>query len=122
MPNPASSGNSGPSVPAVDAAEAQHQAEAGTCLLDVREADEWEAGHASSATWIPMGEVAARAVELPTDVPIAVICRSGARSATVTQALRQAGYDAVNVQGGMKSWAAAGFSVVTSAGEPGIVA
>ncbi len=111
-----------PSVPAVDATEAHDRAEAGTFLLDVREADEWAAGHASSATWIRMGEVATRADELPTGTPIAVICRSGARSAAVTQALLQAGYDAVNVQGGMQAWAAAGFSVVTGSGEAGVVA
>jgi rhodanese-related sulfurtransferase len=106
----------------VDASEANRRAETGIFLLDVREADEWAAGHASSATWIRMGEINERAGELPTDTPIAVICRSGARSAAVTRALLQAGYDAVNVQGGMQAWAAAGFSVVTPAGDPGVVA
>src|SRR4051812_36188033 len=61
----------GSSVPAVDAGEALRHAEAGAFLLDVREVDEWEAGHALAATWIPMGDVTARISELPGDAPIA---------------------------------------------------
>jgi rhodanese-related sulfurtransferase len=122
MPGPTPSIPEADAIPEVDATEAHDRSAAGTLLLDVREADEWEAGHASSATWIRMGDLGERSDELPTDTPIAVICRSGGRSAAVTQALLRAGYDAVNVRGGMQAWAAAGFPVVTPAGEPGIVA
>ena len=44
-------------VPVVNAEEGHDLVEAGALLLDVREADEWEAGHAPEATWIPMGEL-----------------------------------------------------------------
>jgi len=108
-------------TPAVDVAEARRRLDAGALLLDVREPDEWEAGHAPEATWIPMGEVGARHDELTPGQPVVVVCRSGARSARVTDALVSAGYDATNLAGGMQSWSAAGLPVVTDAGAPGEV-
>jgi len=90
-------------------------------LLDVREAEEWDAGHAPEATWIPLGEVETRYGELPRDVTIVAICRSGARSHAVTAALLGAGYAAVNVGGGMREWVAEDFPVVASDGLPGVV-
>ncbi|MER5469447.1 rhodanese-like domain-containing protein [Streptomyces sp. NPDC002685] len=94
-------------------------------LLDVREDDEWEAGHARGALHIPMSEFVARYGELtesaPQDGRVNVICRSGGRSAQVTQYLVQQGIDAVNVEGGMNTWEAAGRPVVNDKGEPGFV-
>lgn len=111
-----------PDVPAVDPGEARRRHETGAVLLDVREPDEWDTGHAPDALWIPMGDLGARQSELPDDRAIVVVCRSGARSARVTTALLGAGYDAANLAGGMQAWAAAGFPVVTDAGTPGAVA
>lgn len=94
-------------------------------LLDVRENDEWEAGHAEGALHIPMSEFVARYGELteaaPQDGRVNVICRSGGRSAQVTQYLVQQGIDAVNVDGGMHTWEATGRPVVNDKGEPGFV-
>src|SRR4051794_27244018 len=104
----------------VSAEEGHDLVEAGAVLLDVREADEWEAGHAPEAVWIPMGEVQARADELPRDRRIVAICRAGSRSHTVAEALLGAGYDVVNLDGGMRAWAA-DFDVVASDGLPGTV-
>ncbi len=86
---------------------------AGAVLLDVREPVEWEAGHAPEALLIPMGEVSQRRAELPRDGRIVVVCRSGGRSAAVTESLREWGLDAVNLAGGMLAWAAAGLPVVS---------
>jgi rhodanese-related sulfurtransferase len=77
-------------------------------LLDVREDDEWAAGHAPKAVHIPMGELAGRLDELSSDSSVYVVCRSGGRSARVTAYLNTNGWDAVNVDGGMQSWHAAG--------------
>jgi rhodanese-related sulfurtransferase len=96
--------NFGEDVPAVVAADVPQDG----YLLDVREQDEWEAGHAPAAVHIPMGQLSDRAGEIPRDQEVFVICRSGARSAQVTVALNQAGWLAKNVDGGMKDWAAAG--------------
>ncbi|WP_330461894.1 rhodanese-like domain-containing protein [Streptomyces sp. NBC_00820] len=94
-------------------------------LLDVREDDEWQAGHAAGALHIPMSEFVARYGELteaaPQDGRVNVICRSGGRSAQVTMYLGQQGIDAVNVGGGMQAWESAGRPVVTDDGQPGFV-
>jgi rhodanese-related sulfurtransferase len=87
----------------------------GLALLDVRENDEWAAGHAPEAVHIPLGELPGRVgelSELPEGQPIYVICRSGGRSARAAAWLNASGWDAVNVAGGMKSWHSAGRQVV----------
>jgi len=78
-------------------------------LLDVREGDEWAVGHAPAAVHIPMSEIVERVEEVPGDRRVHVVCRVGGRSAQVTQFLLAHGRDAVNVDGGMLAWAAAGL-------------
>ena len=81
-------------------------------LLDVREDDEWAAGHAPGAVHIPMTTLAQRLDEVPDGDPVYVICRSGGRSARVTAYLNSQGWDSANVAGGMGGWAAAGKPMV----------
>lgn len=88
----------------------------GATLLDVREDDEWRAGHAEGALHIPMSEIPARLDELPEDGDLVVVCRSGGRSARVVAWLGQHGYDAVNLDGGMGAWADAGLPMVSETG------
>lgn len=78
-------------------------------LLDVREDNEYAAGHVPGAEHIPMNEVPARVAELPTDRTVHVICQAGGRSRQVTDFLRQQGIDAVNVAGGTGEWASRGW-------------
>ncbi|MGY1716989.1 rhodanese-like domain-containing protein [Geodermatophilus sp. SYSU D01106] len=104
-------------VPTVSADELPADA----VLLDVREDDEWVAGHAEGATHIPMGEVPARLDDVPEGDPLYVVCRSGGRSARVAAWLNQNGYDAVNVGGGMGAWEAAGRPLVSETGQPPFV-
>ncbi len=73
-------------------------------MIDVREDDEWAAGHAPHAVHIPMGQIPDRISELPTDATVLVCCRSGGRSGRVVAYLRERGIDAVNVDGGMLAW------------------
>ena len=103
-----------PQVPAVDAATVPDDA----VLLDVREPDEWAAGHAPGAVHIPLGELASRQDEIPEGEQLYVVCRSGGRSARATQALGHAGYEAVNVTGGMTAWALAGKPMDSDTGKP----
>src|SRR2546421_4488120 len=77
-------------------------------LLDVREDDEWAAGHAPTAVHIPLGDLAGRLDEVPSDGIVHVVCRGGGRSARATAYLNANGWDAVNVDCGMKSWHAEG--------------
>jgi rhodanese-related sulfurtransferase len=90
-------------------------------LLDVREPDEWTAGHAPTARLLPMSELIERIDELPDDDPLYVVCRSGGRSARVVAYLAAQGYPAVNVDGGMQAWSAQGRTVVADSGTPQIV-
>lgn len=108
-------------LPDIDTATAAALVDAGkVVLVDVREPDEWVAGHAPQAVHIPLGEL--RADSVAGDLPIAAICRSGSRSGKAADALAAAGRPVHNVTGGMKAWAAAGQSVVTDTGDPGTVA
>jgi rhodanese-related sulfurtransferase len=91
-------------------------------LLDVREDDEWAAGHAPEAVHIPVGTLNERAAEIPQDREVFVICRSGARSAYAAQALIGAGWKAVNVADGMTGWAVAGRPMVSETGADPYVA
>ncbi len=89
----------------------------GAFLVDVREDDEWAAGHAPSATHIAMGDVVTRVEEITSVEGTAyVVCRAGGRSAQVVQFLVGKGVDAVNVDGGMQAWAAAGKAMVSESG------
>lgn len=101
--------------------EAAQRADDGALLLDVREPDEWEAGHAPGAQHLPLGRVASGVGDLPKDRPIVAVCRMGGRSEKAAVALKAAGFDVVNLAGGMTGWAAAGQRVVKDDGEVGTV-
>ena len=105
----------------VDPRTGQTMIDEGATLLDVRHQEEWDAGHAPDAVFLPLDQLGDRYTELATDRPIVVICRSGARSARAAEALVGAGYRAVNLAGGMKAWVAEGLPCVTDAGAPGTV-
>ncbi|HEY0000170.1 MAG TPA: rhodanese-like domain-containing protein [Actinoplanes sp.] len=105
----------GPQIPSVTA----DQVDSGAYLLDVREPDEWTAGHAPGAHHVPMMEIPARMSELPTDADVVVVCRSGGRSGQVVSYLVGNGWDNVrNLDGGMQSWAAIGRDMVSEDGQP----
>jgi rhodanese-related sulfurtransferase len=95
---------------------------AGAYLLDVREDDEWAAGHAPEAVHVRLGDLGARVAEIPQDREVYVICRSGARSAYAAQALTGAGWTAVNVCDGMTGWAVAGMPIVSETGAEPFIA
>jgi rhodanese-related sulfurtransferase len=108
-------------VPQVDPIEGDRLIAGGALLLDVREPDEWEAGHANDARHLPLARVPDEHADLPPETPIVVICRAGGRSQKAAEYLRSQGYDATNLAGGMRAWSAAGLPVVTDQGTPGTV-
>jgi rhodanese-related sulfurtransferase len=98
------------SLPELDAAGAERRIAAGEiAVLDVREDDEWEAGHVAGSVHVPVGELVARQEEIPEELPILAVCRTGSRSAWATEMLLRAGYDATNLAGGLVAWQAAGL-------------
>lgn len=115
----ATSGATGPaSIPEVGPPVAEALIHEGALLLDVREPDEWQVEHVPAARLVPMGQVKDRVAELPRDRRIVVVCRSGGRSAAVTDSLRTWGFDAVNLAGGMLAWAEAGLPVASGPAAP----
>ena len=103
--------------PAIGPGEAHAASNHGSAvLLDVREPDEWQAGHAPQADHIPLGQLEHRLAELPRDRQIITVCRSGRRSVLAAQQLAARGYQAINLTGGMTAWAYAGLPVVTATG------
>jgi rhodanese-related sulfurtransferase len=99
----------------VDVKQAQTMVNNGALLLDVREPAEYAAVHAQNARLMPLGEVSSRLKEIEAykDKPIAVICRSGHRSAKAVALLQEAGFTQVsNVQGGTNAWEQAGLEVI----------
>ena len=73
-------------------------------VLDVRRHEEWVEKRLPGVTLIPMEELGDHIEEMPDDRPIYVICAVGGRSAHAAEALRRAGYDAINVAGGTNKW------------------
>lgn len=108
-------------VPGVDAGEALTLVSSGAVLLDVREKNEWNAGHAPSAIHVPLGRIAEAPKRLRPGQKVVVVCRSGNRSRSATNALIAQGFDALNLKGGMQSWQAVGGSVVDRNNRPGRV-
>jgi rhodanese-related sulfurtransferase/glyoxylase-like metal-dependent hydrolase (beta-lactamase superfamily II) len=96
-------------------------AEPGMLCLDVREQDEWDAGHAPGAVHIPMRELPDHLEEFRRAGRIAVICRSGNRSGKVTAWLLNHGIDAANVAGGMQAWEREQLLVLDQHGATGVV-
>jgi rhodanese-related sulfurtransferase len=74
-------------------------------ILDVRQQDEYDAGHVDKAVLIPLNVLPDRYSELPKDKPIVVYCRSGARSARAVAFLRAQGFaNAFSLSGGFMGW------------------
>ncbi|MGH3797021.1 MAG: rhodanese-like domain-containing protein [Pseudonocardiaceae bacterium] len=88
-------------------------------LLDVREQHEWDAGHATEAVHMPIGQLDAAA--LPAGKEIIVTCRSGGRGKRATATLADAGLAASNLTGGMRGWQSAGLPLESADGTPGKV-
>jgi rhodanese-related sulfurtransferase len=99
----------------VDVKQAQSMISDGALLLDVREPAEYAAIHAPNAKLIPLSEINSRLKEIDAykNKPIAVMCRSGHRSAIAVGLLKEAGFtQASSVQGGIQAWEGAGLAVI----------
>jgi rhodanese-related sulfurtransferase len=101
----------------MDVQTASTRTDAGALLLDVREQDEWDAGHAPGSLHIPLSELQERFTELPEADATLVICRSGQRSDVVAHALARIGRPGcANVAGGLQAWVAAGLPLEPAGG------
>lgn len=98
----------------ISVAEAAQKRDEGAFILDVRQPEEWNEFHIPDATLIPLDQLPDRLSEVPKDREVVVVCRSGGRSATGRDILRDAGYSTVSsMAGGMIEWQQEGFPTVS---------
>lgn len=103
-------GSSGNNLNATDA-KTRIEGDQPLLILDVRQPDEFRAGHIAGAKLIPLNELRGRMGELPKDTEILCVCRSGSRSGAAVGQLTGAGFNALNLRGGMMGWQMAGYPV-----------
>jgi len=88
--------------------------QAGSLILDVRDGNEYAAGHLPRARHIPLGELSNRIEEIGKykDKPVIVTCRSGMRAGAAAKVLKGAGFSAVyQLKGGLGAWQQASLPV-----------
>lgn len=73
-------------------------------IIDVREPNEWSAGHIAGAKHIPLGQLIERQHELDPKRETIVVCRSGNRSGLACELLTEKGFNVVNMTGGLNAW------------------
>ncbi len=78
----------------------------GACLVDVREPQEFSAGHIAGAVNLPLSQLRERYAELSTDRPLQLYCGVGQRAYYATRFLAQHGYHAANLSGGYTTYQA----------------
>lgn len=105
----------------VSVVDALELIEAGAFVLDVRELDEFEAGHVAQAVNVPLAEVPDHLDELPRDRVIVCLCRSGSRSGRAAAYLDETGFETLNVEGGMIAWDMEGQPLVAQHGAPTVM-
>jgi rhodanese-related sulfurtransferase len=101
-------------VTLADAEEAIRQADV---LIDVREADEFAAGHLPGAVWVPRGLLEFKLSGTPTlsarDLKAVLYCKTSGRAALAAQSMQSMGYlNVTSIAGGFDAWAVAGKPVV----------
>ena len=107
------SGLFGPPVPTLSAKELSEKLKTTKCplVIDVRQPEEYRDAHIAGAKLMPLGELNKYMQELPKDREIVCVCASGNRSSSATRQLVNAGYTAINMNGGMSGWQRAGLPV-----------
>lgn len=95
----------------LDPSEARDAQTAGARIIDVRERDEWEAGHVAGAQFYPVTRIASDPdLDLAPDTPIVTYCKAGGRAQRAAEILSAAGFTNVQaMRGGFEDWRAAGY-------------
>lgn len=99
-------------VPTIEVAQVPDPLPDGVTVVDVREPVEWEHGRIADSVHVPLQQLPAQVEELPRDQQLLVVCKVGGRSAQATAFLREKGFEAVNLAGGLLDWADAGRTLV----------
>jgi rhodanese-related sulfurtransferase len=86
-------------------------------FVDVRTAEEFEAGHIPGARLVQLDEVQSAAGSFDRDRPVVFYCRSGDRSTLAVDAFRASGWDAYAIEGGLVAWDEEGLPLEPEGGE-----
>lgn len=86
-------------------------------VIDVRDDEEWDAGHIAGARHVELADLTAAAEGIDRERTVVFNCRTGDRSGMAADAFREAGYDAHNMDGGIVAWAEAGLPLEPEDGE-----
>jgi rhodanese-related sulfurtransferase len=86
-------------------------------VIDVRAEAEWEAGHIPGATHIELDQVPAHTDAIEKGEPVVFQCRGGSRSELVASAFRESGWDAHNMEGGLRAWSERGLPLEPEGGQ-----
>jgi rhodanese-related sulfurtransferase len=85
---------------------------AGAVLIDVRQPNEYEAGHVPGAVLVPLAAVPDTLEAFSSDAPTYVICKTGSRSYRACEFLEDQGLETINVEGGTMAWIISGRTTV----------
>ena len=97
-----------PDVPTVAVTDVPEPIPDRVVVLDVRERQEYAAGHIANSHHIPLMRLPDNVDQVPVDAQVLVVCKVGARSAQAVRFLRAHGRAVVNLDGGLAAWDAAG--------------
>jgi rhodanese-related sulfurtransferase len=102
---------------AIAPVRARELIDGGAQVVDVRTTAEHAAGHIAGAAHVPLDRLDEDAGELDRDRPLVVYCRGGNRSAMAAEALRNSGWEAHSIEGGLAAWAEVGLPLEPEDGE-----
>lgn len=97
--------------------QARELIDGGAQVVDVRSANEHAAGHIGGATHVPLERIDQEVDQLDRSQPVVVYCRGGNRSEMAAEALRNSGWDAHSIDGGLVAWDEAGLPLEPEGGE-----
>jgi rhodanese-related sulfurtransferase len=93
----------------IDPKRASELIESGAMVIDVRDPEEYEAGHIAGARHVPLERLSAETAGGDQSGPVVFYCRSGDRSTSAAEAFAASGWDAHNIAGGLAAWAEEGL-------------
>ena len=106
-----------PETVQVPPARARELIDSGAQVVDVRTAGEHAAGHIAGSAHVPLERLDEEAGQLDRSREILVYCRGGNRSGMAAEALRNSGWEAHSIDGGLEAWAEAGLPLEPEDGE-----
>ena len=86
-------------------------------VIDVRDDDEFAAGHIPGSRHIPTSGLSAEAASIDRERPVVLLCRGGKRSPIAAEALRASGFEAYSLAGGLLAWAEQGQPLEPEGGQ-----